>query len=94
MEWMPEDMWFTHLTLGEAAGDLDYDLSAGTEERSPSLRDAGLSFASIDRADEAVEPRSPISGDGYTATLAWIGVAFGVGLLGVAGGLAWSQARR
>ena len=23
MEWMPEDMWFTHLTLGEDAGDSD-----------------------------------------------------------------------
>jgi hypothetical protein len=42
MDWMPEDMWFTHLALADTAGDLHYDLSAGTANTPPSRIAAGL----------------------------------------------------
>jgi hypothetical protein len=43
MEWMPTDMWLTHLPLSASAGTLDYDLAISTHEgTSPSLVDAGL----------------------------------------------------
>jgi hypothetical protein len=85
MEWMPEDMWLTYLTLDEAAGDLDYDLSAGTADRRPSLRDAGLSFASVDRAADAIDPAD--DGVDIARIVAWSGLAAGLLLLAVAGGL-------
>jgi hypothetical protein len=58
MEWVPEELWLTHLTLGEEAADLDYDLSAsgGGTSKSPSAADAGLRFGSTDRLGEAVRP--------------------------------------
>lgn len=67
MEWVPANAWFTHLTLDEEAGDLDYDLSAsgGGASKSPSAVDAGLQFADIDRTDEAFDPADP---DGWTST--------------------------
>ncbi len=56
MGWIPEELWLTHLTLDEEAGDLDYDLSAsgGGRSKSPSAVDAGLELAETDRFDDAV----------------------------------------
>jgi hypothetical protein len=43
MEWLPSDMWLTHLPLSTPAGSLDYDLAVSTHEgTAPSLVDAGL----------------------------------------------------
>jgi hypothetical protein len=85
MEWVPERFWLTHLTLDEAAGDLDYDLSAsgGGSSKSPSAVDAGLQFASVDRTDEAVV--LPTGGDdGWSTTqqLAVAAVALGAAAFG------------
>ncbi len=91
MEWMPEDMWFTHLTLDEDAGDLRYDLSASTADRDASLRDAGLSFAGVERASQAVDPAD--DGVDVGRVLAWTGLVGGVALLVVAGGLQLRAAR-
>jgi len=85
MEWVPEEMWFTHLTLTEDAGDLDYDLSASAERRGPSLTDAGLQFAGVQRAGDAVDPAE--AGVDVGRIAAWAGLAGGVVLLAVAGGL-------
>lgn len=60
MEWVPDELWLTHLVLDEPAGDLDYDLSAtGTAEDRPSTVDAGLKLASADRTASAVDPADP-----------------------------------
>lgn len=43
MEWVPEEMWFTHLPLAADAGDLDYDLAVSTDdEEAPAVVDAGI----------------------------------------------------
>lgn len=43
MDWVPEDMWFTHLPLEVDAGDLDYDLAVSTDaDTPPSAEDAGI----------------------------------------------------
>ncbi len=43
MEWVPENMWFTHLPLDAVAGDLDYDLAISADRATlPSLADAGV----------------------------------------------------
>jgi hypothetical protein len=75
MEWVPDDSWLTHLTLAEAAGDLDYDLSAsgGGDSRNPSAVDAGLQFAYVDRLDDAV--RLPVDDGPSTADQVAIAVA-------------------
>jgi hypothetical protein len=81
MEWVPEDLWLTHLTLDEAAGDLDYDLSAsgGGASKSPSPVDAGLRFGSVDRLADAVR----LTTDGGRSTAQTVALA-----AAVAGGLA------
>jgi hypothetical protein len=79
MAWVPDDMWLTHLTLDERAGDLDYDLSASAGGRGPSMVDAGLGVTDA-RASEAVDPSD--DGDGTGRALAWAGLAGGVALLG------------
>ena len=98
MEWVPEEMWFTHLTLSEQAGDLDYDLSASTADRSASLVDAGLATAGGIVTGEAVDPSSgDLGDDSGTDTgrvLAWTGLAAGMLLLGAAGGMQLRSARR
>jgi hypothetical protein len=94
MEWVPEEMWLTHLTLAESAQDLDYDLSVGAGGRGPSLEAAGLVLprseatpdAVVDRIGEAVDP----GGDGAGNTgpeLAWVALGAGGVLLAVAGAL-------
>jgi hypothetical protein len=80
MEWVPGDLWLTHLTLAEGAGDLDYDLSAsgGGASRSPSAVDAGLQFATIDRLDDAVRlsvDDGPSAADRVAVAIAIAGTA-------------------
>jgi hypothetical protein len=44
MEWIPEDMWLSYLTVDTEAANLDYDLAASTTpDTDPSLRDVGVS---------------------------------------------------
>ena len=92
MDWVPEEMWFTHLTLEETAGDLDYDLSASAGPRSASLVDAGLAAPLADRRGDAVD----LADDGVDVgrIVAWTGVVAGLSLLGVAGGLQLRAAKR
>jgi hypothetical protein len=94
MEWVPEEMWLTHLTLAESAQDLDYDLSVGAGSRGPSLEAAGLVLpgseatpdAVVDRIGEAVDP----GGDNAGTTgpeLARVALGAGGVLLAIAGAL-------
>ena len=96
MEWVPEDMWLTHMTLSENAGDLDYDLSVSAGDLAPTAEAAGLilpradaSSADLgDRLDEAVDPARTGSGNADTGrNVAWIALGAGGVLLAVAGGL-------
>jgi hypothetical protein len=44
MEWVPARMWLSYLTVGAAAGELDYDLAIGADgDTLPTLSDAGIS---------------------------------------------------
>jgi hypothetical protein len=46
MEWVPEDMWLSYLTLAAPAAELDYDLAVSTRPGvTPSLVDAGVPAA-------------------------------------------------
>jgi hypothetical protein len=91
MEWVPEELWLTHLTLDEAAADLDYDLSAsgGGDSKSPSAVDAGLRFAGVDRITDAVRPVID-DGDPVGRAVA-VAVAVAGGLLLMAGVAARNQ---
>jgi hypothetical protein len=83
MEWVPEELWLTHLTLDEDAGDLDYDLSAtGTADDEPSTVDAGLKLASADRTAAAVDPAD--EGRDVAAPVAAAAIALGVGAIAAA----------
>lgn len=43
MEWVPESMWFSYLSLDAPAAELDYDLAVATEPGvTPALVDAGV----------------------------------------------------
>jgi Uncharacterized protein conserved in bacteria (DUF2330) len=43
MDWVPESMWFSYLSLDAPAAELDYDLAVATEPGvTPSLVDAGV----------------------------------------------------
>jgi len=78
MEWVPEEMWFTHLPLEADAGDLDYDLAVSTDdEEAPAVVDAGIP------AREAVAIDA--SGGGVTWWPVAVGVAAAAAVLG--GGL-------
>ncbi len=86
MEWIPDEMWFTHLTLDEDAGDLDYDLSISAPDQRVSLEGAGLRLASVDRSADAVDPADDGSSDaGRNLTVAALVVS--LSLLAVAGGV-------
>jgi hypothetical protein len=93
MEWVPEDMWLTHLTLSEDAGDLDYDLSVGTGASAPTAEAAGLVLPNrdagqiVDRLDEAVDPAATNASSDTGRNIAWFALATGGVLLAVAGGL-------
>jgi hypothetical protein len=74
MEWVPEDMWFTHLPLRAAAGDLDFDLAvAAGPSALPRLTDAGI------EEPDAVVP-APLGAGGVAL---WP-LAVGLGAAGVA----------
>lgn len=91
MEWVPEDLWLSHLVLDEEAGDLDYDLSAtGEDGDEPSAVDAGLETASVDRRDEAVDPAD--GGADLATPLAATAVAVGLGAV-AAGALLHRRSR-
>jgi hypothetical protein len=69
MEWVPEAMWFTHLPLEAAAGDLDYDLAvSATDADLPRLADAGI------EEPEAVVP-SPLPDGGLAIWPLVVGLA-------------------
>ena len=42
MEWIPESMWFSYLSVDAPAGELDYDLAVAAGPGTPSLVDAGV----------------------------------------------------
>ncbi len=43
MEWVPTEMWLSHLLVDAPASDLDYDLAVSAHERTlPSIRAAGI----------------------------------------------------
>jgi hypothetical protein len=57
MEWVPEDMWLSYLTVGAKASDLDYDLAISAHDDTlPSLKRAGIA------APDAVHVEPPGSG--------------------------------
>lgn len=92
MEWVPDDLWLTHLLLDEDAGDLDYDLSAtGVDDDKPSMVDAGLELASVDRTSSAVDPAD--EGRGLAGPLAATAVVVGAGALAAAAALQRRDAR-
>lgn len=48
MGWVPEEMWFSYLTVDTKAGNLDYDLAISADpDEEPTIRDAGVAPASI-----------------------------------------------
>jgi hypothetical protein len=77
MEWVPDDMWFSYLTLDAPAEQLDYDLAvSATPGVAPTVADTGVS------------PREAISvgDDGWAddvRRLAWVPVVFVVIAAGV-----------
>lgn len=76
MEWVPEQMWFTHLPLDAAAGELDYDLAVSADaEEAPSFADAGVEAAAA----------VPIPLDGGSGVAWWplvLGVVAGATVVG------------
>jgi hypothetical protein len=73
MSWVPSSMWFTHLPLDVAAGDLDYDLAVSVAPDSlPRLTDAGISA-----------PDATVPGPAHDGLPAWP-VPVGVVVAGVA----------
>jgi hypothetical protein len=79
MGWVPREMWFTHLPLDVAAGDLDYDLAVSADaEQPPSFTDAGV------EARAAV----PVRLGGDDGLPLWPLVAGALAAAAVAGGVA------
>jgi Uncharacterized protein conserved in bacteria (DUF2330) len=73
MDWVPQQMWLTHMTLNATAAELDYDLAiSATTNGTPSVADTGVP-----------RPQTVAVGLGTTRHVAWWPVA-----LGVAAGLA------
>lgn len=71
MEWVPREMWLTHLELAADAEDLDYDLAVSTDPGvHPTLTDAG-----VDTPDAAVPVREGSDVPWWPLAA---GVAFGV----------------
>jgi hypothetical protein len=74
MEWVPEEMWLSYLTVDAAAADLDYDLAiAPTDETLPTLTDAGI---------EAPEARVITADEGRALWPIAVGIAAGGVTLG------------
>ena len=71
MDWVPEDMWLTYLTVDAPAAELDYDLAVSSRPGvTPSLADAGVP------APDAV----PLLPDGERGPVWPIAAALGAGL--------------
>ena len=80
MEWVPEDMWLTYLTVDAPAEELDYDLAVSSRSGvTPSLTDAGVP------APDAV----PLLPDGEPGPVWPVAAALGAGLGVLA--VAWSR---
>ena len=81
MEWMPEDMWLTHVRVDGPASDLDHDLAIHPTGGRPSAFD----FDRVVRDSTAARPGDPVTptarpgsdGDGAL----WPALAVGVALL-------------
>jgi hypothetical protein len=89
MEWLPEDMWLSHLTLDERADRLGYDLSAsgGTAAAAePTLTDAGIRFADLGTLGDAFRVSEDDGTGTRSVSLALVGV--GVAALLAAGAVA------
>jgi hypothetical protein len=83
MEWMPEEMWLSYLTIGAPAAELDYDLAVSDRPGvTPSLVDAGV------EAPEAVPVLPPGRGVALWPLAAGLGAELGVLTVG------WSRWRR
>ena len=80
-EWVQDQMWLTHLTLDEQAGDLRYDLATSVDSAAASVRDAGLLLPEFDRTSTAVDP----AGNDSFPTTGQLALATGVALLAAAG---------
>jgi hypothetical protein len=77
MEWVPEDMWLSYLTLEAPANELDYDLAVSAEPgTAPSLVDAGVA-----QPDAVPVTADDVGGD--LPSLAWIPVLLLVAGAGV-----------
>jgi hypothetical protein len=84
MEWVPQQMWLTHMTLNAPAAELDYDLAvSATTNGTPSVTDTGVP-----------QPQTVAVGSGGAQHVAWWPVAAGMaaGLAVVAVG--WGVWRR
>jgi hypothetical protein len=78
MDWVPEEMWLSYLTVGAPAAELDYDLAASTRPGvSPSLVDAGVD------GDQATPIRP--GGDGLPVWPIAAGVGTGLALVVMVG---------
>jgi hypothetical protein len=72
MEWVPQDMWLSYLTVNAPAGELDYDLAVSTTpDAAPSPVDAGIEHPEALRLPGGV-PVWPIAGS--IAGLAFVAV--------------------
>jgi hypothetical protein len=73
MEWVPEDMWLTHMPLQTSAGELDYDLSIATHDGAlPSVTDTGV---------EAPEARPIVNSKGSSRIPLLFGGAVAIAVL-------------
>ncbi|MBN2624623.1 MAG: DUF2330 domain-containing protein [Acidimicrobiales bacterium] len=77
MEWVPEDMWLSYLTVGAPAAELDYDLAVSNRPGvTPSLVDAGVSAPDAVPVLPAGEPAA------VWPVVAAVGAGAGVVLVG------------
>jgi hypothetical protein len=85
MDWLPQQMWLTHMTLNSPASELDYDLAiAATTNGTPSVADTGVP-----------QPQTVSVGSSSTSRhVAWwpVAAATAAGLAVVAVG--WGMRRR
>ena len=78
MDWVPNDMWLSHLTLDTDAGDLDYDLAVDASRwRDPEPRDAGVVSAAASVPETLTERVTVVSTRWWPA---WLAGAAGLGL--------------
>ncbi|MGH9111875.1 MAG: DUF2330 domain-containing protein [Acidimicrobiales bacterium] len=83
MEWVPEDMWLSYLTLEAPAAELDYDLAVSANPGvTPSLLDAGVP------QPEAIPVRPPEPGTAWWPAVAGAGAGAAILVVG------WSRWRR